>query len=107
MIAARSKSLPQGARGNTGGGLSFACVRLVLGPLDHRRVILSDCASDFAMLTCATNPFQCLATGRAVSRAADRHFSASEPVLVIVDCGDASDRRDLAGAGSGDSATAA
>src|SRR6202140_5900632 len=101
MIAARSKSLPQGARGNTGGGLSFACVRLVLGPLDHRRVILSDCASDFAMLTCATNPFQCLATGRAVSRAADRHFSASEPVLVFVDRAGAAHRCALEGAGPG------
>src|SRR5580704_19657168 len=100
----------EGTRRNTGEGLSFACVRLVLGPLDCRRVILwdclSDCESDFAMLTCATNVFQCLASGCAVCRAADRHFSASESLLVVVDCGGATDRCDLAGAASGDSATA-
>src|SRR6202040_887935 len=105
MIAARSKSLPQGARRNTGEGLSFACVRLVPGPRNCRRVILSDCLSDcesdFAMLACATNPFQCLASGRAVCRAADRHFSASESLLVLLDRGGAAHRCDLAGAGSG------
>src|ERR1700682_1569722 len=112
MIAARSEALPQRARRNTGEGLSFACVRLVLGSLNlQTRVVLSDClsdcASDFAMLTCATNPFQCLASGRAVCRATDRHFSASESLLVLVARGGAADCGDLAGAGSGDSATAA
>src|SRR6266404_7106553 len=64
------------------------------------------CESDFAMLTCATNPLPCVASGRAVSRAADRHFSTSESLLVLVDCGGSADRCDLAGARSGDSATA-
>src|SRR5258708_7460181 len=106
MIAARSESSPQGTQRNTGEGLSFACVPLVRGPLNRRGVILSDSASDFAMLTCATNPFQCVATGGVVSRAADRHFSAFESPLVVVDRGGAVDRRDLAGALSGDTATA-
>jgi len=58
------------------------------------------------MLTCATNPFQCLVSGPAVRWAADRYFSASESLRVLMDCGGAADRRDLAGARSGSSATA-
>src|SRR5258708_37481376 len=100
MIAAKSKSPPQGTQRNTRDGLSFACVRLVRGRLNHRGVILSDCASDFAMLTCATNPFQCVATGRVVSRAAGRHLSAFEALLVGLARGVAADRDIIAGKSS-------
>src|SRR5260370_5928799 len=68
-------------------------------------IVSADCKSDFAMLGCATNPFQCLASGHAIRGAADHYFSTSESLLVFLDCGGADDRRDLAGARSGDSAT--
>src|SRR6266403_3417279 len=63
--------------------------------------------SDFAMLACATNPFQFLASGHAIRGAADHYFSTSESLLVLLDCGGAADGRDLADAHSGDSAAAA
>src|SRR5260221_6162950 len=100
MIAARSESSPQGTQRNTGEGLSFACVPLVRGPLNRRGVILSDSASDFAMLTCATNPFQCVATGGVVSRAAGGHFSPFESPLVFLESGGAVGRRRLSGRSS-------
>src|SRR5260370_10379956 len=67
-------------------------------------IVSADCKSDFAMLACATNPFQCLASSHAIRWAADRCFSTSESLLVFLDCGGAADRRDLAGARYGDSA---
>src|SRR5258706_10939463 len=105
MIAARSESSPQGTQRNTGEGLSFACVPLVRGHLNRRGVILSDCASDFAMLTCATNPFQCVATGGVVRRASGRPFSAFESSLVVLDRGGAGVCRVLCGEISGDTPT--
>ena len=57
------------------------------------------------MLACATNPFQCLVARPAIRWAANRHLSASESLLVLVDRGGAADRRDLAGARSGDPAS--
>src|SRR5258708_35972526 len=97
MIAARSESSPQGTQRNTGEGLSFACVPLVRGPLNRRGVILSDSASDFAMLTCATNPFQCVATGGVVRRVGEWHFSAFGSPLVVVGRGVVLDIRGLSG----------
>ena len=51
--------------------------------------------SNFAMLACAANLSQCLASANNISRAADRHFPTFEPVCVLVDRGNAAAGRDL------------
>lgn len=53
------------------------------------------CDSNFAMLACAANLSQCLASANNISRAADRHFSTFEPLCVLVDCGSAAAGRHL------------
>jgi hypothetical protein len=53
---------------------------------------------DFAMLTCATNFFQCLEFGRPVGCAPDRNFSSARSLLVVVDRSGPAVDRDFADA---------
>jgi len=54
--------------------------------------------SNFAMLACAANLPQCLASANNISRATDRHFPTFEPVCVVLDCGGAAAGRHLTSA---------